>query len=131
MNRRERVILLLLTAALLVGVGVSYYRRAALRRQVALNPIAVVRDTAAGCSLDPAAVAPPVDLNQAAQRQLDGLPGVGPVLAGRIVEYRERKGGFRSVSELRAVSGIGEKRYAALKDLVTVGAPAVGVDSGR
>jgi competence ComEA-like helix-hairpin-helix protein len=130
-NRRERAILLLLTAALLVGVGVSYFRRAALRRQAALNPIAVVQDSAAGCSLDPAAVAPPVDLNQATPRQLDGLPGVGPVLAGRILEYRQRKGGFRSVSELRAVSGIGAKRYAALKDLVTVGSPGVAAESGR
>lgn len=131
MNRRERAILLLLTAAFLVGVGVTYCRRAALRRRVALNPIAVVHDAAASCSLDAAAVVPPVDLNRATERQLDGLPGIGPVLAGRIVEYRQRKGGFRSVTELRTVSGIGEKRYVALKDLVTVGSPDVGVDSGR
>ncbi len=131
MNRRERAILLLLTAAFLVGAGVSYYRRAMLRRRVALSPIAVVHDAAAGCSLDPAAVAPPLDLNRATQRQLDGLPGIGSVLAGRIVEYRQRKGGFRSVSELRAISGIGEKRYAALKELVAVGSLGVGTDSGR
>lgn len=131
MNRRERAILLLLTAAFLVGVGVTYCRRAAIRRRAALNPIAVVHGAAAGCSLAPAAAAPPVDLNRATQLQLDGLPGIGPVLAGRIVEYRQRKGGFRSVSELQAVSGIGEKRYAALRDLVTVGSPDVGADSGR
>ena len=131
MNRRERAILLLLTAALLVGVGVSYCRRAALRRRAARSPIAVVQDTAAGISLDPETAAPPVDLNQATPRQLDGLPGVGPVLAGRIVDYRQRKGGFRSVSELRAVSGIGEKRYAALKDLVTVGSRGAAAGSGR
>ena len=129
MNRRERAILLLLTATFLVGLVVTYCRRVALRRRVALNPIAVVHDAAAGCSLDPAA--PPVDLNRATQRQLDGLPGVGSVLAGRIIEYRQRKGGFRSVSELKAVSGIGKKRYAALKDLVTVGSPGVGSDSDR
>ena len=71
------------------------------------------------------------ELNRATPRQLDGLPGIGPVLAGRIIEYRERKGSFRSVSELRAVSGIGEKRYAALKGLVTVGSPVAAADSGR
>ncbi len=131
MNRRERIIVLLLTAAFLVGVGVSYCRRAALRRRAALNPIAVVRDQAAGRSLDPAPAAAPVDLNQATCRQLEGLPGIGPVLAGRIVDYRQRRGGFRSVSELRVVPGIGEKRYAALKDLVTIGSPDVGADSGR
>lgn len=131
MNRRERVVLLLLTAALLAGVAVSYCRRAALRRQAALSPITVVQDSTAGFPLDPAAVAPPVDLNQATPRQLDGLPGVGPVLAGRIIECRRRKGGFRSVSELRSVPGIGTKRYAALKELVTVGPPGGVVESGR
>ena len=72
-----------------------------------------------------------VDLNQATPRQLDGLPGIGPVLAGRIVGYRQRKGGFHSVGELRAVSGIGEKRYLALEDLVTVGSAGSAVESDR
>lgn len=131
MNRRERAILLLVTAAFLVGVGVSYYRRAGLRRQAALNPIAVVRDTAVGLAPDSVAVMRPVDLNRATPHQLDGLPGIGPVLASRIVEYRQRRGGFHNVSELRAVSGIGEKRYSELKELVTVGSPDTAVDSGR
>jgi competence ComEA-like helix-hairpin-helix protein len=131
MNRRERAILLLVTVAFLVGVGVSYYRRAGLSRQAALSPIAVVRDTAVGLAPDLIAVPRPVDLNRATPHQLDGLPGIGPVLASRIVEYRQRKGCFHIVSELRAVSGIGEKRYSELKDLVTVGSPDAAVDSGR
>ena len=131
MNRREKAVLLLVTAAFLVGIGISYCKRAGLRHQAALNPIAVVQGMSAGCSPDSVGAPPPVDLNQATPRQLDGLPGIGPVLAGRIVEYRQRKGGFRSVSELRAVSGIGEKRYSALKDLVTVGPAGSVVDSGR
>jgi len=61
-----------------------------------------------------------LDLNTATVEQLDGLPGVGPVLAQRIVEYRTRNGGFRSVEQLREVTGIGERRYAELKDLVRV-----------
>jgi len=130
-NRRERAVLLLGTAAFLIGIGISYYKRAGLRHQAALNPIGVVQDTSAGCSPDSAGAPPPVDLNQATPRQLDGLPGIGPVLAGRIIEYRQRKGGFRSVSELRGVSGIGEKRYSALKDLVAVGAAGSAADSGR
>ena len=132
MNRRERAVLLLVTAAFLVGIGISYCKRAGLRHQAASNPIAVVvQDTSAGCPADSVGAPPPVDLNQATPRQLDGLPGIGPVLAGRIVEYRQRKGGFHSVRELRAVSGIGEKRYSALKDLVTVDSAGSAVDSGR
>jgi competence protein ComEA len=65
-----------------------------------------------------AAPAAPVSLNTATVDQLDTLPGVGPVLAGHIVEYRTRNGGFRSVDELREVNGIGERRFADLRDLV-------------
>ena len=131
MNRREQAVLLLVTAAFLVGIGISYYKRAGLRHQAALNPIAVVQDTSAGCLPDSVGAPPPVDLNQATPRQLDGLPGIGPVLAGRIVEYRQRKGGFRSVSEPRAVSGIGEKRYSLLKDMVKISFVGSAADSGR
>ncbi|HEY8479143.1 MAG TPA: helix-hairpin-helix domain-containing protein, partial [Spirillospora sp.] len=60
------------------------------------------------------------DLNTATVEQLDDLPGVGPVLAERIVEYRTRHGGFRSVEQLQDVSGIGARRYAELKPLVRV-----------
>jgi competence ComEA-like helix-hairpin-helix protein len=130
-NRREQAVLLLVTAAFLAGIGISYCKRAGLRHRAALNLVAVVQDTSVGCSPDSAVAPPPVDLNQATPRQLDGLPGIGPVLAGRIVEYRQHKGGFRSVSELRAVSGIGEKRYSVLKDLVMVGSAGSTVDSGR
>ncbi|MFD5654458.1 ComEA family DNA-binding protein, partial [Streptomyces sp. NPDC127039] len=46
------------------------------------------------------------------------LPGVGPVLARHIIDYRTQHGGFRSVDELREVNGIGERRFADLRDLV-------------
>ncbi|SEG60904.1 competence protein ComEA [Thermomonospora echinospora] len=62
----------------------------------------------------------PLDLNTATVEQFDTLPGVGPVLAQRIVEYRTRHGGFRSVEQLQDVTGIGERRYAELKPLVRV-----------
>jgi competence protein ComEA len=61
-----------------------------------------------------------VNLNTATLAQLDGLPGVGPVLAQRILDHREQHGGFRSVGDLRQVQGIGDARYEDLKDLVTV-----------
>lgn len=67
-----------------------------------------------------AAPAGPVNLNTATLAQLDALPGVGPVLAQRILDHRDRNGGFRSVSDLRQVDGIGDARYEQLKELVTV-----------
>ncbi|MFD8861510.1 helix-hairpin-helix domain-containing protein [Streptomyces vinaceus] len=60
----------------------------------------------------------PLSLGTATVEQLDGLPGVGPVLAQHIVEFRTARGGFRSVEELRQVDGIGERRFADLRKLV-------------
>lgn len=68
----------------------------------------------------PAAGAGKIDLNRADQAQLETLPGVGPVLAGRIIEWRTRHGRFSSVDELGEVSGVGEKTFARLAPLVTV-----------
>ncbi|WP_405440653.1 ComEA family DNA-binding protein [Streptomyces avidinii] len=60
----------------------------------------------------------PLSLGSATVAQLDGLPGVGPVLAQHIVDFRTARGGFRSVEELRQVDGIGERRFADLRTLV-------------
>jgi competence protein ComEA len=62
----------------------------------------------------------PINLNTATLSQLDSLPGVGPVLAQRILDARDAQGGFRAVTDLRKVDGIGASRYEQLKDLVTV-----------
>lgn len=66
-------------------------------------------------------IAFPIDLNTAGQTELTALPGIGPVLAGRILEYRDSAGRFQSVEELLNVSGIGEKRLEAIWEYVTVG----------
>jgi competence protein ComEA len=63
----------------------------------------------------PAASRAPLDLNAATAAELDALPGIGPVLAARIVEYRRREGSFRSVEELLSVPGIGPRLLARLR----------------
>jgi competence protein ComEA len=61
-----------------------------------------------------------LNLNTATAAQLEQLPRVGPVLAQRIVDYRDQHGGFRSVEQLREVTGIGDSTFAELQPLVTV-----------
>jgi competence protein ComEA len=58
-------------------------------------------------------------LNSATADQFEELPGVGEVLAQRIIEFRDAHGGFQSVDQLREVSGIGERKFAEIKDRVT------------
>jgi competence protein ComEA len=62
-----------------------------------------------------------VNLNTASVEQLTTLPGVGPKLAARIVEYRQKSGTFRSPQELLNVQGIGEKNFAKMEAWLSVG----------
>jgi competence protein ComEA len=73
---------------------------------------------AAGSSASPGATSGPVHLNTATLEQLDALPGVGPVTAQKILDYRQQHGAFASVEELDAVPGIGPARLEQLKELV-------------
>lgn len=61
-----------------------------------------------------------VNINTASLAELDTLEGVGPSTAQKIIDYRTANGGFRSIDELRNVSGIGDARFAAIEDAITV-----------
>ncbi|WSW27138.1 ComEA family DNA-binding protein [Streptomyces sp. NBC_01003] len=74
--------------------------------------------SSAGTGAGTGAAAGPIGLNTATAEQLDTLPGVGPVLAQHIIDYRTEHGGFRSVDELREVNGIGDRRFSDLQNLV-------------
>jgi competence protein ComEA len=61
-----------------------------------------------------------ISLNRASQAELEQLPGVGPTLAGRMLDWRIANGGFKKKEDLMKVSGIGQKLFASMKDLVTL-----------
>jgi competence protein ComEA len=89
-----------------------------------LAPVAT-QDKPAGKEARPAkAEASPasaVNLNTATATQIATLPGIGPKAAERIIEYRQKNGGFKKIEELMNVKGIGEKSFLKLKPLITVG----------
>ena len=133
-------LLILLALALLVGLGVREWRAgfpdAASRLErfdrdespiplLGEPPPVPTRPAPARVAPPPAAApepAPikPVDVNRAAVAELAALPGVGPGLAQRIVEERERRGRFDSPEALRYVLGMGPKKLAAIRRFVTV-----------
>lgn len=61
-----------------------------------------------------------LNINKANAEQLDTLPGVGPSIAQKIIDYRSSRGSFKSIEELNNVSGIGNEKYKDVKDLITV-----------
>ena len=69
----------------------------------------------------PSETSTPLDLNRASQRDLEGMPGIGPGLAARIVDSRARRGMFGSVDDLRRVRGIGDTTLARLRPLLAIG----------
>ena len=101
--------------------GVNLARKVGDGEQVAIGvppaPDAGPVPATSGAGSGPAG---PLDLNAATVEQLDALPGVGPVTAQRIVEWRTRNGRFATVDQLREVEGIGERRLGQLRELVRV-----------
>jgi len=61
-----------------------------------------------------------ININTASARELEELPGIGEVLAERIVSFRETNGPFKSIEEIKKVSGIGEKKFESIRDLIVV-----------
>ena len=102
----------------------------------------IVSDSGRGTAVSPSPVTPlpdqpataaapkrsykgPLDLNRATDQDFDALPGIGPRLAERIMEYRQSVGVFHSLDELRAVKGIGKKKFDRIRPLVTVTPDAI------
>ena len=82
------------------------------------------RSTTAGASFGEAAgtAKRKVNINTAGENELaSSLDGVGEVLAGRIVGYREKNGKFKSIEDIKKVSGMGDKKFENIKDNITVG----------
>ena len=85
---------------------------------------------AGAATAKPAAGAALVNINTATQAQLESLPGLGPKVAQRILEYREKNGAFKKVEDLMNVQGIGEKSFLKLKPLLTVSEKEKSAPSG-
>ena len=84
----------------------------------AAGPVGTASGEQPSGSVAPGAPGAKVNLSTATVEQLDGLDGIGPTLAQRILQWRDAHGGFKSVEQLREVEGIGEKRFESLRAAV-------------
>lgn len=101
-------------------VGLNLARRLADGEQVVVAAPGTTAPPAAARAGTAPGAGTRLDLNLATLEQLDALPGIGPVTARRILDWRAEHGRFASVDQLREVEGIGAKRFESLRDLVTV-----------
>ena len=106
-----RVLLMLLAVVAMAAIP------AAAQQATAEKP---AKPAAAGPAKPAAPAAALVNINTATQAQLESLPGLGPKVAERIIEYRQKNGVFKKVEDLMNVKGIGEKSFLKLKPLLTV-----------
>jgi len=61
-----------------------------------------------------------VNINTASQTELEELPGIGPSISSRIIEYRNQKGNFKKIEDVKNVTGIGDSKFEKIKDLIKV-----------
>jgi competence ComEA-like helix-hairpin-helix protein len=126
--RRDWRGLLLIAMALLIysiGPGNAVWdQKVKAGEEVCLEEMMARTGADADCGIDPRRAIfemQPIDLNQADAEVLASLRGIGPALAGRIIAYRDQHGGFKRVSEITEVKGVGQGKMAAILDEVTVG----------
>lgn len=121
LNRTEWAAIALTVVFLVAAAGVTL--AGSRSTGVAEMPLAAVEPSpSGGVSAQTAGTeSEKININTATAAELEALPGIGPVLAERIVEYRTEYGPFQMPEELMNVSGIGEKTYAGLAEQITAG----------
>jgi competence protein ComEA len=123
----ERRVLLFVTGAFVAGLGIRFYQET-FPSTPSFDYSASDSTFAALSAAEPADSVPektaepvgPLNLNTATKQQLVALPGIGEIMAERILRQREDHGPFRSVEELRSLKGISKRSFEKLKPLVTV-----------
>lgn len=125
LNKAERIAIIITAAFILLSIG-YYYGLARTESTYVTVEKQVSNDAVmqGGDDFAPKAetenITEKTDINKASTEELAGLPGIGDVLAGRIIDYREENGEFENIENIMDISGIGEGIFNRVKDLITV-----------
>lgn len=118
--KKGAVVLLAALAAFLLTVSAYFLGRNSVRGVKVRTEQAISVQTEAVRSVPKQTELERVNINEASAEELQKLPQIGETLARRIVDYRTKNGPFSGISELMNVEGIGEARFEAIKDYITV-----------
>uniref|UniRef100_A0A7V3J9T1 Helix-hairpin-helix DNA-binding motif class 1 domain-containing protein n=1 Tax=candidate division CPR3 bacterium TaxID=2268181 RepID=A0A7V3J9T1_UNCC3 len=114
-DKYYRAVGIFLVLAILGGGGGIIYKEQRLKTT---QPSQIQNKTPQISNLKP--ISSKINLNLASQKELEGLPGIGPTKAKAIIEYRRKNGNFGSKRDIMKVKGIGEKTYEKIKNLIEV-----------
>jgi len=121
MKNRGLFCLVLICCACLAFTCGLFVGRNSNHTPIQLSPLPKPTQNSAGQVTTPDLPQEKIDINTATAAQLQQLPGIGPTLAQRIVDYRQQNGPFSKIGDLVNVSGIGEGRLESLLDYITIG----------
>lgn len=115
MAKIEKIVVIILILAALAGIAISYYNKRA-QKKIQIIPVEIIGQ--AERAKDIIAERRIIDINTADKYTLSKLPGIGPHLAQRIIDYRREYGNFSSSDDILKVKGIGPKKYEKMKDYI-------------
>ncbi len=112
LTKYEKAIITFLAASALLGGGILYYQKVGARIELEVLPLAPE-----GAGIQAARL---VNINEATLHELVRLPGIGPVLARRIIDYRNLGGPFKKVEDIKNVKGIGQEKFEQVRELLAI-----------
>lgn len=118
LTKDEKKIILFLILTALVGSGINYYKNLKSRVELKVVSSNLNKDTPDIDALLKKSKS--VNINLSNLEGLTRLPGIGPALAKRIIEYRDKNGPFKDIGDLRNVPGIGDKKFEEIKEFLVL-----------
>jgi len=110
---QERRVIVFLASLVLIGSLIKYFSKTSTTNDY-------FKGKQTSTTLDFNDSKPSIDINNAFQEEFEKLPGIGKVISGRIIDYRNSFGRFNNLEDLTKVKGIGDKKLEAIKDYLTV-----------
>lgn len=112
LTRYEKAIITFLALSALLGSGILYYQKVCARIELEVSPLDPEGARIQGVRL--------VNINEATLQELIRLPGIGPVLARRIIDYRNLHGPFQKIEAIKNVKGIGREKFEQVRELLVI-----------